>query len=49
MDAVNGSTGQYTLRADGIYFLMQDGRFEVICRIDLQTLSQFGKTINQAN
>ena len=35
----------YTLRADGIYFLMQEGQSEVICRIDLSTLSQFGSTI----
>jgi hypothetical protein len=37
--------GKYTLHADGIYFPDADGRFEVICRIDLQTLSQSCKTI----
>ena len=40
-----GAPDNYTLHADGIYFLMRDGRFEVICRIDLQTLSQFGEAI----
>jgi hypothetical protein len=42
---LTGAPDNYTLRADGIYFLMRDGQFEVICRIDLQTLSQFGRTI----
>jgi hypothetical protein len=40
-----GAPGKYTIRVDGIYFLMRDGPFEVICRIDLQTLSQFGRMI----
>jgi hypothetical protein len=30
---------------EGINFLMRDGPAEVICRIDLEILSQFGKTI----
>jgi Protein of unknown function (DUF1488) len=34
----------YTVRADGIQFLMRDGPFEVICEIDLATLSRFGNT-----
>ncbi len=32
----------YTVRADGIRFLMRDGSFEIICQIELETLSQFG-------
>jgi hypothetical protein len=45
MDAVCGSTGQ--VHAPRRWHLLPDpdGRFEVIYRIDLQTLSQFGKTI----
>jgi hypothetical protein len=35
----------YTLGVDGIRFLMRDGRVEVICQIDLETLSQFGSTL----
>jgi hypothetical protein len=30
---------------DGIRFLMQDGPMEVVCRIDLDALCQFGRTI----
>jgi hypothetical protein len=45
---LTGAPGKYTVRRDGIYFLMLDGRLEVICRIDLQTLSQFGRTIGLA-
>jgi Protein of unknown function (DUF1488) len=43
---LTGAARKYTVRRDGIYFLMRDGRLEVICRIDLQTLSQFGRTID---
>jgi hypothetical protein len=43
---LTGAPDNYALRVDGIYFLMRDGQFEVICRIDLQTLSQFGRTID---
>lgn len=32
----------YTVRADGILFLMWDGQCEVICRVDLETLCDFG-------
>jgi hypothetical protein len=32
----------YTVGADGISFLMWDGRSEVICHIGLETLSVFG-------
>jgi hypothetical protein len=32
----------YTVRADGIWFLMRDGRFDIICHIGLETLSAFG-------
>jgi Protein of unknown function (DUF1488) len=32
----------YTVRADGIQFLMRDGQFEVICQIGMETLSQYG-------
>jgi hypothetical protein len=32
----------YTVRADGIRFLMRDGPFEIICQIELETLSQSG-------
>ena len=45
---LTGARSNYAVRADGIYFLMRDGQFEVICRIDLQTLSQFGRTIDLA-
>jgi Protein of unknown function (DUF1488) len=34
----------YTLRDDGIYFLMQDGPEEVVCQITLEALSQLGRT-----
>jgi hypothetical protein len=34
----------YTVRADGIRFLMRDGSFEIICQIKLETLSQIGQT-----
>jgi hypothetical protein len=30
---------------DGIGFLMQDGPTEVVCRITIDALSQFGRTI----
>ena len=36
---------RYTSRLDGVNFLMHDGQIEVVCRIDLETLSQFGRTI----
>jgi hypothetical protein len=36
---------RYTLREDGIHFLMHDGPAEVVCRIDLAALSLFGRTI----
>jgi hypothetical protein len=42
---LTGAPRKYTVRRDGIYFLMRDGQLEVICRIDFQTLSQFGRTI----
>jgi hypothetical protein len=42
---LTGAPGKYTVGRDGIYFLMRDGQFEVICRIDLQTLSKFGGMI----
>jgi Protein of unknown function (DUF1488) len=42
---LTGTPGKYMVDVDGIYFLMRDGQFEVICRIDLQTLSQFGTMI----
>ena len=32
-------------RYTGINFLMRDGPIEVICHIDLETMSQFGRTI----
>jgi hypothetical protein len=35
----------YTLGVDGIHFLMQDGSVEVECRIALEVLSRFGRTI----
>jgi hypothetical protein len=34
----------YTVRADGIRFLMRDGSYEIICQINLETLSQIGNT-----
>jgi Protein of unknown function (DUF1488) len=34
----------YTLREDGIYFLMQDGPEEVVCQITLEALSKLGRT-----
>jgi hypothetical protein len=39
------ASDQYTSSVDGINFLMRDGPIEVICQIDLETLSQFGSTI----
>jgi len=36
---------RYTVREDGIYFLMQDGPMEVVCEITLEALSQLGRTI----
>ena len=39
------ASDRYTSGVDGINFLMRDGSIEVICRIDLETLSQFGRTI----
>jgi hypothetical protein len=40
----------YTVRADGIRFLMRDGSCEIICQIRLETLSQMGDTadLNEA-
>jgi hypothetical protein len=35
----------YTSGADGVRFLMQDGPFEIVCQIDLETLSQLGSTV----
>jgi Protein of unknown function (DUF1488) len=35
---------RYMLREDGIYFLMQDGPEEVVCRITLEALSKLDKT-----
>jgi len=32
----------YTVGADGIQFLMRDGQSEVICHIELETLSDLG-------
>jgi Protein of unknown function (DUF1488) len=32
----------YTVRSDGIWFLMRDGQAEVICHIGPETLSDFG-------
>ena len=32
----------YTAGANGIQFLMRDGQSEVICHIELETLSDFG-------
>jgi hypothetical protein len=32
----------YTVRADGIRFLMRDGSYEIMCQIKLETLSQIG-------
>jgi Protein of unknown function (DUF1488) len=37
-----------TVCAGGIRFLMRDGRFEVICQIDVQTLSRFGSATSLA-
>jgi hypothetical protein len=34
----------YTVRADGIRFLMRDGSYEIICQIGLEALSQIGNT-----
>jgi hypothetical protein len=34
----------YTLREDGIYFLMQDGPQEIVCQITLEALSKLGRT-----
>jgi Protein of unknown function (DUF1488) len=36
---------RYTLREDGINFLMQDGPIEVVCQIVLEALSQLGRAI----
>jgi hypothetical protein len=33
----------YTVREDGIYFLMQDGPTGVVCEITLEALSQLGR------
>jgi hypothetical protein len=33
----------YTLREDGIYFLMQDGPEEVVCQVTLEALSKLGR------
>jgi hypothetical protein len=33
----------YTLREDGIYFLMQDGPEEIVCQITLEALSKLGR------
>jgi hypothetical protein len=38
----------YTVRADGIQFLMRDGQFEVICHVGLETLSQYGNAASLA-
>jgi Protein of unknown function (DUF1488) len=35
---------RYTVRKDGIYFLMQDGPEEVVCQITLDALSKLGRT-----
>jgi hypothetical protein len=34
---------KYTVREDGIYFLMQDGPTGVVCEITLEALSQLGR------
>jgi hypothetical protein len=34
----------YTLRENGIYFLMKDGPEEVVCQITLEALSKLGRT-----
>jgi Protein of unknown function (DUF1488) len=39
------ASDRYTSGVDGIRFLMKDGPMEVGCRIDLEALSQFGRTI----
>jgi hypothetical protein len=44
-NAANASKLKYTVRDDGIHFLMQDGREEVICRITVEALSQLGRTL----
>jgi Protein of unknown function (DUF1488) len=36
---------RYTVRQDGIIFLMLDGPMEVVCEITLEALSQLGTTI----
>jgi hypothetical protein len=36
---------RYTSHVDAIHFLMQDGPTEVVCRINLDALSEFGRTI----
>jgi hypothetical protein len=33
----------YTVREDGIYFLMQDGPIGVVCEITREALSQLGR------
>jgi hypothetical protein len=38
------SVTRYTVREDGIYFLMQDGPTGVVCEITLEALSQLGRT-----
>jgi hypothetical protein len=37
------SVERYTVREDGIYFLMQDGPTGVVCEITLEALSQLGR------
>jgi hypothetical protein len=37
-----------TVCAGGIRFLMRDGRFEIICQIDVPTLSRFGTATSLA-
>jgi hypothetical protein len=37
------SVERYTVRGDGIYFLMQDGPTGVVCEITLEALSQLGR------
>jgi Protein of unknown function (DUF1488) len=33
----------YTVREDGVYFLMQDGPIGVVCEITLEALSRLGQ------
>jgi hypothetical protein len=37
------SVERYTVRGDGVYFLMQDGPTGVVCEITLEALSQLGR------